>query len=187
MADEAAIACGLERYWLTKGAYPPALDGFAPEYIPVLPNDALTGEPYRYRLDSADTVSYTHLDVYKRQRVSSIFVPVVVLIAAATAVAYGLHGGWEPGIINAAAVLIVACPCAMGLATPAAIMAGTNAAAKNGILVRDGSALEKCGTITAVLFDKTGTLTEGKPRMEKFATLAGNNDGTCLLYTSRCV
>ena len=111
-------------------------------------------------------------------RVSSIFVPVVVLIAAATAVAYGLHGGWEPGIINAAAVLIVACPCAMGLATPAAIMAGTNAAAKNGILVRDGSALEKCGTITAVLFDKTGTLTEGKPRMEKFATLAGNNDGT---------
>ena len=107
-------------------------------------------------------------------RVSSIFVPVVVAIAGATAVAYGLHGGWEAGIINAAAVLIVACPCAMGLATPAAIMAGTNAAAKQGILVRDGSALEKCGTITAVLFDKTGTLTEGKPRVEQFVALAGD-------------
>jgi Cu+-exporting ATPase len=112
-------------------------------------------------------------------RVSSIFVPVVVLIAAGTAVAYGLRGGgWEPGIINAAAVLIVACPCAMGLATPAAIMAGTNAAARAGILVRDGSALEKCGTVTAILFDKTGTLTEGRPRVEKFLTLPGSDDCT---------
>jgi len=110
-------------------------------------------------------------------RVSSIFVPVVVLIAAATALAYGFHGGWERGIINAAAVLIVACPCAMGLATPAAIMAGTNAAAKNGILVRDGAALEKCGTVTAILFDKTGTLTEGKPRVRQFVTIDGNDDG----------
>jgi Cu+-exporting ATPase len=110
-------------------------------------------------------------------KVSSIFVPVVVLIAAATAAFYALHGGWEMGVINAAAVLIVACPCAMGLATPAAIMAGTNAAAKQGILVRDGSALEKCGSITAVLFDKTGTLTEGKARVEKFVALAGQEDG----------
>jgi Cu+-exporting ATPase len=109
-------------------------------------------------------------------RVSSIFVPIVVLIAAATAAAYALHGGWEAGIINAAAVLIVACPCAMGLATPAAIMAGTNAAARSGILVRDGSALEKCGTVTAILFDKTGTLTEGKPRLEKFIVLPGNDE-----------
>jgi len=105
-------------------------------------------------------------------RVSSIFVPIVVLIAAATAIAYGIHGHWETGIINAAAVLIVACPCAMGLATPAAIMAGTNAAARNGILVRDGSALEKCGAITAILFDKTGTLTEGRPRVDKFLPIA---------------
>jgi Cu+-exporting ATPase len=106
-------------------------------------------------------------------------VPVVVLIAAGTALAYGmhgggLHGGWETGIINAAAVLIVACPCAMGLATPAAIMAGTNAAAKRGILVRDGSALEKCGRVTAVLFDKTGTLTEGRARVEKFVAPGGD-------------
>ena len=65
-------------------------------------------------------------------------------------------------LIIAAAVLIVACPCAMGLATPAAIMAGSNAGARLGILIRDGVALEKAGTITAVLFDKTGTLTSGK-------------------------
>ena len=111
-------------------------------------------------------------------RVSSIFVPVVVLIAAGTALFYGMHdGSWETGIINAAAVLIVACPCAMGLATPAAIMAGTNAAARRGILVRDGSALEKCGRVTAVLFDKTGTLTEGRPRMEEFFSLNGDEPG----------
>src|SRR5204863_2396090 len=64
--------------------------------------------------------------------------------------------------IMAAAVLIIACPCAMGLATPVAIMAGTNAAARRGILIRDGVALEKTGLITAVLFDKTGTITAGK-------------------------
>ena len=74
---------------------------------------------------------------------------------------------WEKGLISAVAVLIVACPCAMGLATPAAIMAGANAGAKRGILVRDGVALEKTGTITAVLFDKTGTLTEGKPQVQE--------------------
>src|SRR5215475_11769599 len=67
------------------------------------------------------------------------------------------------GVIIAAAVLIIACPCAMGLATPAAIMAGSNAAAERGVLIRDGVALEKAGTITAVLFDKTGTITSGRP------------------------
>jgi len=110
-------------------------------------------------------------------KVSSVFVPVVVLIAAGTAAGFGLNGAWEMGIINAAAVLIVACPCAMGLATPAAIMAGTNSAAKRGILIRDGSALEKCGNITAVLFDTPGTLTEGKARVEKFVTLSGDEAG----------
>lgn len=118
-------------------------------------------------------------------RVSSVFVPVVVLIAIGTALFWGLAPEYaravherlsaflwhvnppEPAIaaafICAAAVLIVACPCAMGLATPAAIMAAANAAARCGILVRDGVALEKAGQITAVMFDKTGTLTVGKP------------------------
>ena len=119
-------------------------------------------------------------------RVSSVFVPVVVAIAIAAALWWGLapesarhiHDllapflwpamtptGTAAAFIIAAAVLIVACPCAMGLATPAAIMAGANAAARRGILIRDGVALEKAGKITAVIFDKTGTLTIGKPEV----------------------
>ena len=73
--------------------------------------------------------------------------------------------GAAAAFIIAAAILIVACPCAMGLATPAAIMAGANAAARRGILIRDGVALEKAGQVTAVIFDKTGTLTVGKPEV----------------------
>ena len=117
-------------------------------------------------------------------RVSNVFVPVVVGIAVAAAFWWGLapeaaarvHGWLVPflwpahlptgaatAFIIAAAVLIVACPCAMGLATPAAIMAAANAAARRGILIRDGVALEKAGNVTAVIFDKTGTLTAGKP------------------------
>ncbi len=117
-------------------------------------------------------------------QVSSVFVPIVVVIALGTALWWGLapdsaravHAWLAPflwhsvlpdtalaaAFIQAAAVLIVACPCAMGLATPVAIMAGTNAAARRGILIRDGTALEKSGRITAVLFDKTGTLTQGR-------------------------
>jgi Cu+-exporting ATPase len=118
-------------------------------------------------------------------RVSNVFVPVVCVIALGTALWWGLayesarqvtawlapflwhaHPPASPlaaAVIAAAAVLIVACPCAMGLATPAAIMAAANAAARRGILIRDGVALEKAGLVTAVLFDKTGTLTMGKP------------------------
>jgi len=118
-------------------------------------------------------------------RISNIFVPIVVLIAIGAGLWWGLAFGqarrWNEflghflwaahlpesplaaGILAAVAVLIVACPCAMGLATPAAIMAGTNAAAKRGILIRDGIALEKAGRLTAVLADKTGTLTLGRP------------------------
>lgn len=118
-------------------------------------------------------------------RVSGVFVPIVVSIAIAAGLWWGLafesamrvHNWlgnflWEThpaavaaGFIIAAAVLIIACPCAMGLATPAAIMAGSNAAARRGILVRDGVALEKAGQITAVIFDKTGTLTFGRPEV----------------------
>jgi P-type Cu+ transporter len=117
-------------------------------------------------------------------RVSSVFVPIVTLIALAAGLWWGLAperahqvhawlsnylwsahppvGNLAAGFIIAAAVLIIACPCAMGLATPAAIMAGSNAAAQRGILIRDGVALEKAGEVTAVVFDKTGTLTLGK-------------------------
>ena len=118
-------------------------------------------------------------------RVSSVFVPIVVLVALAAALWWGFwpeqarhvydllapawwhsHPPASPlagAVFIASAVLIIACPCAMGLATPAAIMAGSNAAATRGILIRDGVALEKAGEVTAVMFDKTGTLTAGKP------------------------
>src|SRR6267142_7171617 len=82
------------------------------------------------------------------------------------------------GFIHAAAVLIIACPCAMGLATPVAIMAGTNAAARRGVLIRDGVALEKAGTVTAVLFDKTGTLTAGAPKVVASEIMAPQASGT---------
>ncbi len=120
-------------------------------------------------------------------RVSSVFVPVVVVVALTAGLCWGLAPHWTMHIHNslarflwsahvpegplaasfiiAAGVLIIACPCAMGLATPAAIMAGSNAAAQRGILIRDGVALEKAGRVTAVLFDKTGTLTAGKPEV----------------------
>src|SRR5207237_3392538 len=78
----------------------------------------------------------------------------------------------EGALIVAASVLIVACPCAMGLATPAAILAGANAAAQRGILIRDGVALEKAGQITAVLLDKTGTITMGKPEVVRMNVCA---------------
>ena len=98
-------------------------------------------------------------------RISNVFVPIIIGIALAAGIFWAIHSGAEKAFVIAAGVLIVACPCAMGLATPAAIMAAANAAARRGILIRDGVALEKAGKITAVIFDKTGTLTVGKPEV----------------------
>ena len=98
-------------------------------------------------------------------RISNVFVPIIVAIALAAGIFWFFHSGAERAFVITAGVLIVACPCAMGLATPAAIMASANAAARRGILIRDGVALEKAGQITAVIFDKTGTLTLGKPEV----------------------
>ncbi|HZI32613.1 MAG TPA: HAD-IC family P-type ATPase, partial [Candidatus Binatia bacterium] len=130
-------------------------------------------------------------------RISNVFVPIIVCVALGAGLWWGLapesagrvheflsrflwtaHApiGVAAGFIVAAAVLIVACPCAMGLATPAAIMASANAAAKRGILIRDGVALEKAGEVTAVIFDKTGTLTMGKPEVAAIAVTAPHPD-----------
>jgi len=97
-------------------------------------------------------------------KVSAIFVPAVLLISAVTFFAWGfITGDWQHALLNAVAVQVIACPCALGLATPTSIMAGTGVAAKYGILIKDAEALETAHSITAVAFDKTGTLTEGKP------------------------
>jgi len=95
-------------------------------------------------------------------KIAAVFVPVVVAIALLTWAGWTMTGfGWEVGLINAVTVLVIACPCALGLATPTAIMVGTGVAAKHGILIKDAEALEQSKNVDTVLFDKTGTLTKG--------------------------
>ncbi|PLR62661.1 copper-translocating P-type ATPase [Pseudomonas sp. QC2] len=108
-------------------------------------------------------------------RVSQVFVPTVLVLALVTLVGWWLYGApLETAIINAVAVLVIACPCALGLATPTAIMAGTGVAARHGILIKDAEALERAHAVSAVVFDKTGTLTSGTPRIAHQATVDGN-------------
>ncbi|MEJ5865449.1 heavy metal translocating P-type ATPase [Pseudomonas farsensis] len=99
-------------------------------------------------------------------RVSQVFVPAVLMLALLTLLGWWLAGAaLETALINAVAVLVIACPCALGLATPAAIMAGTGVAARHGILIKDAEALERAHAVNRVVFDKTGTLTSGSPRI----------------------
>ncbi|MGN4063635.1 heavy metal translocating P-type ATPase [Burkholderia gladioli] len=102
-------------------------------------------------------------------RVSAVFVPAVLALAVLTFAGWLLAGApAETAILNAVAVLVIACPCALGLATPAAIMAGTGVAARHGVLIQDALALELAQRTAVVAFDKTGTLTEGKPSVTAF-------------------
>ncbi|GAB4473893.1 MAG: copper-translocating P-type ATPase CopA1 [Burkholderiaceae bacterium] len=99
-------------------------------------------------------------------RIAAVFVPIVLAIAAATVIGWLAAGTpLDAAVINAVSVLVIACPCALGLATPAAIIAGTGVAARAGILIKDAEALELAHRVRVVAFDKTGTLTEGKPRV----------------------
>ncbi|EZI24277.1 heavy metal translocating P-type ATPase [Pseudomonas extremaustralis] len=108
-------------------------------------------------------------------RVSQVFVPTVLVLALITLLGWWLYGAaLETAIINAVAVLVIACPCALGLATPTAIMAGTGVAARHGILIKDADALERAHAVSVVVFDKTGTLTSGSPKIAHLAAVDGN-------------
>lgn len=102
----------------------------------------------------------------KVDQISAVFVPIVLVLALLTVTGWYLFTGLgEPALIHAVSVLVIACPCALGLATPAAIMAGTGTAARHGILIRDAEVLEKAEKVNMVVFDKTGTLTQGHPAL----------------------
>ncbi|MBN8750721.1 MAG: copper-translocating P-type ATPase [Variovorax sp.] len=119
-------------------------------------------------------------------RVSSVFVPVVIVIALLTLLGWGFAtGNWEAAILNAVAVMVIACPCALGLATPTAIMAGTGVAARHGVLIKDAEALEVAHSVKVVAFDKTGTLTEGRPELVAYE--AADGDSAALLKASATI
>jgi Cu+-exporting ATPase len=114
-------------------------------------------------------------------QVSEVFVPVVLGIALLTFLGWAWHAqDAELALINAVSVLVIACPCALGLATPTAIMAGTGVAARQGILIKDAQALELAHAVSVVAFDKTGTLTEGKPALQQVLPAAGITRQTLL-------
>jgi Cu+-exporting ATPase len=114
-------------------------------------------------------------------RVAAVFVPTVIGIALITLLGWGLAvGDWEPAILNAVAVLVIACPCALGLATPTAVMAGTGIAARYGILIKDAEALEIAHAVTIVAFDKTGTLTVGRPTLVAADSVPGLTEDALL-------
>ncbi len=114
-------------------------------------------------------------------KVSAVFVPTVMLIGLLTFLGWWFSGlDTELAIMRAVAVLVIACPCALGLATPTAIMAGTGVAAKFGILIKDAEALEVAHRVDTVAFDKTGTLTRGRPRLLALATAPGVDEAAAL-------
>src|SRR5262249_1941987 len=116
--------------------------------------------------------------------VTGIFVPVVLALAGLTFVAWlvlGPQPAFTLALVNTIAVLIIACPCALGLATPTSIMVGTGKGAEHGVLFRSAEALERLGQVRVVVFDKTGTLTEGRPRLTDVIRTATAPDETTLL------
>jgi P-type Cu+ transporter len=119
-------------------------------------------------------------------RVSAYFVPMVIIFALATLIGWLTIGGatFPQAILNMIAVLVIACPCALGLATPTAIMVGTGRGAELGILFRSSESLEKTHALTTVLFDKTGTITKGEPAVTAVITVDGVDSKTVLQWSA---
>ena len=117
--------------------------------------------------------------------ISSYFVPLVLLLAGATLILWMFYGGTSGfifGLYSMISVLIIACPCAMGLATPTAIMVGTGKAAEHGILIKNAESLERAHKIHTIVFDKTGTLTEGKPEVTDTIPFGHETENSILLF-----
>ena len=117
-------------------------------------------------------------------KISKYFVPIVIVISIITFIVWYLVGpapAMVYAFVNSIAVLIIACPCALGLATPMSVMVGVGKGAKNGVLIKNAEALEKMDKVNVLITDKTGTITEGKPSVEK---IVNTSDKSCLLYTS---
>ena len=117
-------------------------------------------------------------------RISSVFVPTVLFLALITVLGWWAAGDLSTGIISAVAVLIISCPCALGLATPMAVMVGTGAASQRGILIRNAETLERIGKATHVVFDKTGTLTVGQLEVTDIAAEAGSSVDDVLRFAA---
>ena len=133
-----------------------------------------------------DQAQATKLPIQKQvDKISAIFVPSVMAVSGLTLVGWMLAGApFGIAFGNAITVLLIACPCALGLATPAAIMVGTGQAAKKGVYIRNGESLEIASKLDAIVFDKTGTITEGKPKVSEIFNLSSLNDETLLILAA---
>jgi Cu+-exporting ATPase len=131
-------------------------------------------------IELVNTASRSRAPIQKlADRIAKYFVPVVLLVAVLTFAAWAIWGSKDPyvfGFVNALAVLIIACPCALGLATPMSVMVGVGTAAKNGVLIRNAEALERMDKVNVLITDKTGTITQGKPSVEKVVAWNGGQE-----------
>ncbi|MGB8692408.1 MAG: heavy metal translocating P-type ATPase [Steroidobacteraceae bacterium] len=136
--------------------------------------ETLADRVERYAIEARDRRAPIEATV---DRVIAVFIPAVMLVSAASCVLWGLSGQWERGFLSALAVLVVACPCALGIATPMATTLALSRAIGRGSLVRSGAVLEILSRVRALAFDKTGTITQGRPQVGPFRAAAGASVG----------
>jgi len=137
-------------------------------------------------IQMVNTASRSRAPIQKlADKISKYFVPIVIVVAIITFIIWYTFGP-DPtmvyAFVNAIAVLIIACPCALGLATPMSVMVGVGKGAQNGVLIKNAEALENLNKVEVLITDKTGTITEGKPSVEKVVDLSNNNDEMLLQY-----